>query len=297
VTTHLSSPVLAAVDGSPSSDRAVRWAAREAQRRRLPLRVIHVYTWPVSGYPPGLTVTAEVREALRDESLRIVRRAVHIARDEVPDVRVSSVSLCGATIPTLAAESGTAALVVSGSRDLGAVTGAVVGSVGVGLTVHSRCPVVVVRGEGELPASGPVVVGVDGSPASEAAVPFAFEAASLRGVPLVAVHVWSERFNEAAYWEGYLTVDWSPHEERARVVLAERLAGWQEKFPDVEVKRTVRRGDPARTLLRRAAGSQLLVVGTRGHGRLAGLALGSTSQALVQHAEIPVAVIRPHPAD
>lgn len=296
MTIHLSSPVLAAVDGSPSSDRAVRWAAREARRRRLPLRVMHVYTWPVSGYPPGLTVTVELREALRDESVHVVRRAVHIARDEVPDARVSSASLCGATIPTLAAESRTAAMVVLGSRDLGAVTGVVAGSVGIGLTAYGHCPVVVVRGDGELPVSGPVVVGVDGSPAGEAAVPFAFEEASLRGVPLVAVHVWSERFNEAAYWEGYLTADWSPREERAKVVLAERLAGWQEKFPDVEVERVVRRGDPARTLLHRATRAQLLVVGTHGHGGLTGLALGSTSHALIRHATIPVAVVRPHPA-
>lgn len=157
------------------------------------------------------------------------------------------------------------------------------------LAGHAACPVVVVREPVGASEDLPVVVGVDRSSHSEAAVAFAYEVASLRGAPLAAVHTWSVwLFNTRM---GPL-MDWEPIQTREREVLAERLAGWSEKFADVPVRRVVYRDRPARSLLEQAAHAQLLVVGSRGRGHLTGLVLGSVSHAVLHRAACPVAVVR-----
>lgn len=144
------------------------------------------------------------------------------------------------------------------------------------------------------PAHGPVVVGVDGSPASESALAMAFDEASLRGADLVAVHTWIEFSSDSAYaYAHQFIVDWDVIETRERELLAQRLAGWQERYPDVTVRRVVTRDRPVRCLLEHAADAQLLVVGSRGHSGLPGMLLGSTSQALIYHAPCPLLVVRP----
>ena len=134
-----------------------------------------------------------------------------------------------------------------------------------------------------------MVVGVDGSPTSEAATAFAFEAASLRRVPLVAVHVWRDVLVDATMAP---LLDWDVIDSDEREVLAERLAGWSEKYPDVPVRRLVARDRPARALVEESGRAQLVVVGSRGRGGFHGLLLGSVSQALLHHAHCPVAVVR-----
>ena len=156
--------------------------------------------------------------------------------------------------------------------------------------------VVVVRGEIDQkkgddtePVDGPVVVGIDGTPRSEAALKFAFEEASARQAPLVAVHTWSDALNDP-----YLApmIDWDVVETEEELQLAERLAGWGEKYPDVPVERLVTRGRAASVLLDRSKGAQLVVVGSRGHGEFAGLLLDSVSNALIHGASCPVAIVR-----
>jgi len=196
----------------------------------------------------------------------------------------------------LLAESTRAELVVLGDRGLGGFAGLLIGSVAVALAAHAACPVVVVRGaEPDRTTSRPepVVVGVDGSPAGEAAVAFAFEAAALRGVPLVAVHTWRDLLVDATMAP---LVDWDAVEADEREVLAERLAGWGEKYPDVEVRRLVTRDRPAHALVQESGRAQLVVVGSRGRGGIAGMLLGSVSQALLHHSACPVVVTRPAPA-
>jgi nucleotide-binding universal stress UspA family protein len=185
---------------------------------------------------------------------------------------------------------------VLGSRGLGGFSGLVIGSTAVAVAGHAHAPVVVIRAD-EPPADGPVVVGVDGTPVGEAAIAFAFAQASARGVDLVAVHAWTDLVVEAAYVGGAAALDFAPLEEQAAETLAERLAGWQEKYPDVHVVREVVRERAARALLRNSEHAQLVVVGTRGRGGFRGLVLGSTSQHLLQHARCPVAVVRTAPED
>ncbi|MFC5099416.1 universal stress protein [Kibdelosporangium philippinense] len=136
------------------------------------------------------------------------------------------------------------------------------------------------------------MVGVDGSPASEAAIKFAFEEASLRGASLIAVHTWTEVYLDPELNVDRIAFDTTLLEEREHELLAQRLAGWQEKYPDVLVTRVVTKGRPVRALLGYDEHAQLIVVGSRGLGGYHGMLLGSTSQALMHYALTPLAVVR-----
>ncbi len=163
-----------------------------------------------------------------------------------------------------------------------------VGSVAAAVATHATCPVVVVHGT-DRPAVGPVVVGVDGSPVSEDALAFAFDAAATRRVPLVAVRCYEP---PVFYPDSAIVVDWEAVHTEEQEVLAERLAGWGERYPDVPVERVVVQGVPAAVLVEQSETAQLVVVGSHGHGSLAGLILGSVSRAVLHRAHCPVAVVR-----
>lgn len=181
-------------------------------------------------------------------------------------------------------------MVVVGCRGRGALARGVLGSVSNGLLHHAHCPVAVIHDEDPLmphPSKAPVVVGVDGSPASERAVALAFEEASLRGVDLVAVHAWSD----SGVFE-FPGADWSTLQAMGEQTLGERLAGWQERYPDVLVRRIVVADKAAHQLVEQAESAQLLVVGSRGRGGVAGMLLGSVSTAVVNAARMPVLVVR-----
>ena len=284
--------VVAGVDGSECGLQAVRWAAAEALQRQLPLRLVAAHAWPSGGLvgDPGLGV--DYRAVLRDVVLGHLATAAADARQVAPELDIEQVEVTGYPVPVLLGESAHAEIVVLGDRGLGGFTGLLIGSVAVEVTAHASCPVIVVRGsepDRTVPRPEPVVVGVDGSPTSEAATAFAFEAASLRRVPLVAVHVWRDVLVDATMAP---LLDWDVIDSDEREVLAERLAGWTEKYPDVPVRRLVARDRPARALVEESGRAQLVVVGSRGRGGFHGLLLGSVSQALLHHAHCPVAVVR-----
>jgi len=284
--------VVAGVDGSECGLQAVRWAAAEALQRQLPLRLVAAHAWPSGGLvgDPGLGV--DYRAVLRDVVLGHLATAAADARQVAPELDIEQVEVTGYPVPVLLGESAHAEIVVLGDRGLGGFTGLLIGSVAVEVTAHASCPVIVVRGsepDRTVPRPEPVVVGVDGSPTSEAATAFAFEAASLRRVPLVAVHVWRDVLVDATMAP---LLDWEVIDSDEREVLAERLAGWTEKYPDVPVRRLVARDRPARALVEESGRAQLVVVGSRGRGGFHGLLLGSVSQALLHNAHCPVAVVR-----
>jgi nucleotide-binding universal stress UspA family protein len=285
--------VLVGVDGSDSARAAVRWGAREAERRGIPLRLVQACELPRGRHlgDPGLGV--DFHQVLVRDAREELAGSAAAAAEAAPGVEVEQQVVVGYPIPVLESESRRAQVLVLGHRGLGGVGGLLLGSVAVALAAHGACPVVVVRGPDPAPAqpsARPVAVGVDGSPTSEAALAFAYEAAAARGVPLVAVHTW---------WEMVLNptaaslVDWDAVESREREVLAERLAGWGEKYPDVRVHRLVARMRAARALVEQSERAQLVVVGSRGRGGLGGLLLGSVSHALLHHASCPVAVVAP----
>lgn len=281
--------VVVGVDGSVPAMQAVRWGAAEAERRGVPLRLVSAVGGDVAVVPhPELmrryeeVLVERAREAL-DEA------AAAVARD-TPDVRVQTALFSGHPVAVLREQAREALIVVIGDRGWSKVEGLIAGSVSVALATHAECPVVIVRGaDREGVASAPVVVGVDGSETSEAAVAFAYEAAASRRVGLVAVYVWSDQLADPLLIP--LTDTAGMNDEGLRI-LAERLAGWADKYPDVAVERVVARDRPAHALLAQAARGQLVVVGSRGRGEFAGLVLGSVSNTLLHRSPCPVAVAR-----
>ncbi|HXV91707.1 MAG TPA: universal stress protein [Pseudonocardia sp.] len=291
-------PVVVGVDGSDQALEAVRWGAREAARRRATLRLVQAFAWPGGHHVGEPYLGVDERELLRRTAREQVADAAAAAAEVAPGLEIEREVRDGHPSPLLVAESRRAQLVVLGDRGLGGFTGLLVGSVAVELAAHAACPVVVVRGAGldtppvdkGLVGEGPIVVGVDGSPTSEAAVAFAFEAAASRGVPLVAVHTWQDLYLDPA---AAVVIDWQAVETEEKALLSERLAGWCTKYPDVEVRRLVQCDRPARVLVEQSRQAQLVVVGSRGRGGFRGLLLGSVSQALLHHSACPVAVVRP----
>jgi nucleotide-binding universal stress UspA family protein len=282
-------PVVAGVDGSESALRAVRWAALEAARRRAPLRLVAAV--------PSASATAQFaysgtgpdpRDVLLRQARTHLAHAAQAAVDAAPGTAPAQEVLDGFPIPRLIEEARSAQLVALGDRGLGGVTGLLVGSVAFALAAQGACPVVVVRGRTEA-ADGPVIIGVDGSPVSEAALAFAFESAAMRRAPLLAVHVWWDLLLDPVTLP---SLDWDAMAERERAELAERLAGWGEKYPDVAVERLVARDHPARVLAEQSERAQLLVVGSRGRGGVSGLVLGSVSHAVLHRSACPVAAVR-----
>ena len=283
--------IVVGVDGSPESHAAVRWAAQEAVLRRRPVTLLHVVapivvTWPTE---PVITGFYEWQEDNATEVLKQSQETLHSEVEGSPSPEVHLELRHDGIMTELSSASESADMIVVGSRGLGPVGGAVLGSVSRALLHHARCPVIVAR-EGVVRRPDrnlPVLLGIDGSPASEAATAFAFEEASRRGVELVALHAWSD----VAVFP-VLGMDWHTYEQQGHEVLGERLAGWQEAYPDVRISRRIVCDKPARWLIDESKHAQLVVVGSRGRGGISSMLLGSVSTAVAESATTPVAVVR-----
>lgn len=201
-------------------------------------------------------------------------------------------------VPALVDLSKQADMVVVGCRGEAAVARALLGSVSSGLVHHAHCPVAVIHDEDPLTArspDAPVVVGIDGSPTSELATEIAFDEASRRGVGLVVLHAWTDMGPLEFPSINWAPIEWRNIKDQEEEVLAERLCGWQERYPDVVVHKIVMSDRPAPRLLEQAQTAQLVVVGSHGRGGFPGMLLGSVSTAVVNVAQIPVIIARmPH---
>jgi nucleotide-binding universal stress UspA family protein len=283
--------IVVGVDGSDSSRVAIDWGAREAAQRRLPLTLVYAL-------PPDIEPWLDIplshdylaaRDRHADRVIENAVRAVPHAIDDGKDIAVGHQIVSGHPVRVLVDLSKDADMVVVGSRGRGGVAGVLMGSVSSGLVHHSHCPVAVIREDVWLrnaAETAPVVVGVDGSPASEEATAIAFDEASRRGVTLVAVHTW---MNHADF--GF-AIEWDAVTAQAEEELSQRLAGWCERYPDVQVRSVVTQDNPVHRLLEESVGAQLIVVGSHGRGGFAGLMLGSVSSAVVQKSRTPVIVAR-----
>ena len=283
-------PIVVGVDGSPESKVAVDWAARDAALHGVPLKLVHVLNPPVVMSFPEVPMPAGYLQWQEDEGRKILDEFAATAREAAPELEISTEMISGPSVPMLVEQSRDAHLIAVGCRGRGALARGLLGSVSTGLAHHAFCPVAVIHDEDPTvphPSLAPVVVGVDGSPASERALGIAFTEASLRGVDLVAVHAWSDD----TVFEVPGT-DWSTLQTMGEETLSERLSGWQERFPDVLVRRVVAADRPAHQLLEQAESAQLLVVGSHGRGGFAGMLLGSVSTAVVHAAKMPVIVVR-----
>ncbi|MFI6452679.1 universal stress protein [Streptosporangium amethystogenes] len=271
--------ILVGVDGSQAALEAVSWAAREAALRDTELHVVHVMVaWPLEMTEDA--PYADVGRWMRDGAMSMLTDALNRAREEDSRVKVESSLLPGDPRSALIKAAQDADLLVVGSHGRDGFSGMLLGSVALGVAGHAVCPVAVIR---RTPArsGGEVVVGVDGSVAGVSAIEFAFAEASLRGADLRAVHAWNQPV------VGGLAEETAEVERR---LLAEALAGWGERHPDVKVTEQVEQGHPVDVLKNASAQADLLVVGSRGRGDLAGLLLGSVSHSLLQHAVCPLVV-------
>jgi nucleotide-binding universal stress UspA family protein len=292
-TQHIRRTVVVGVDGSTSALRAVRWGAAEAARRQEALRLVTAFGWVVHHLPARPGIEDSYRDTLLARAREHLAEAGRVAEREGAGIEIETQLIEGSPIQVLGSEADRAQLLVLGDRGLTRVEGLLVGSVTIGLATHAACPVVVVRGDERDPseaASLPVLVGVDGSSTSDAAIGFAIEAAASRGVSLVALHTWSDMMFDPSL--AGVVADWDVVERAERRVLSEQVGGWAAKFPDTPVELLVRRDQPAHSLLAETARAQLVVVGCRGHGQFVGMVLGSVSNALMHRAPCPVAVVR-----
>lgn len=285
-------PVIVGVDGSPASNVAVEWAAHDAARRGVALKLLHVMTPPTVVAFPEVPIPPGYLDWQEDEGRKILEKARAVVADAAGDasLEVTTDMVIGPTVPTLAEESAAAQMIVVGCRGQGALARTLLGSVSTGLVHQAHCPVAIVRDEDpsmQQPSHAPVVVGVDGSPASEHALEIAFEQASFRGVDLVAVHAWSD----TGVFE-FPGADWVTRQEMGEQTLSERLSGWQERYPDVLVRRVVVADQPAQQLIEQSESAQLLVVGSHGRGGLTGMLLGSVSTSVVHSARVSMIVAR-----
>jgi len=283
--------ILVCVDGSAASDAAVVWGVGEAIMRRLPITLMHVIPPVIVGWPVG-PLYADMPEWQKDNAQHAIDHArktlrASVGESEPPETRTEIVY--SSVVPALIDASKDAWMIVAGSQGLGALGRLLLGSVTTGLAHHAHCPVAVIHSnESAAPDSNaPVLLGIDGSPASEGATALAFDEASPRGVGLQALHVWSD-----VGVFPVLGMDWRDRESEGQEILAERLAGWQERYPDVRVERLLFCDKPSQWLLKQSEHAQLVVVGSRGRGGFPGMLLGSVSSAVMQAAKVPVIVVR-----
>ncbi len=295
--------ILVGVDGSAASLHALDWAAQEAVIHGLGLRLVCGYALPsfaAASLDGGYA-------ALDDSAIRAGAQAVvadaaeHVAHVGVP---VTSHVTVGDAAAVLIDESARVTMAVVGTRGGGGFAERLLGTVSSALPAHAQCPTIVVptrrkaKGappEEEPPAVRPVrrvVVGLDGSPQAELALRWAIREAKTWGAELVAV-------TGVPVTAGSGTLAWLPaavdHQQvledvaTALDVLIDRVAAEEPGVP--EITRTVLDGTGAQLLTEASGDSDLLVVGSRGRGGFAGLLLGSTSQAVLHHAQCPVMIV------
>lgn len=287
----LNPPIVAAVDGSAASHHAVAWAAVDAGLRRCPLQIVTSIAVPGT-FGPGPVLSETAGQRLRVEGERVLTEAARTARTAAAGetVVLGTQVVDRPIVPELIDRSSHVRMLVVGNRGLGAYRRELLGSVSSAVIRHAHCPVAVVSSASATNAGSahkPVLVGVDGTANSVPAIQLAFEEASWRKVGVVALHAWNDTGETVLPSEGGAVTRQQEDE-----LLAERLAGFGERYPDVSVRRALVRDRPVRSLLAEAEYAQLIVTGSHGHGGFTGMLLGSTSAALLPSVECPMIVVR-----
>ncbi|MFJ1706673.1 universal stress protein [Kitasatospora sp. NPDC088346] len=279
-------PIVLGVDARGPGQLATPWAADEADRRRLPLLLVHAV--------PQLTTDLRgfekrYREELHHNGGQMLDEAAALAGERHPGLEVSSTLVDGNPGQVLCRESRQAELVVLGSRRLSRAKEFLSAySVAVPVSAQATCPVIVVREPEHITQEPPyIVVGVDGSPPSAAATDVAFDLAARRGATLQAIWVWQSQL--------IARVDEHTAVQTLRRLLTETTAGHASRYPDVELTHEVIRGHPVEELTKASKHALAVVVGRRGHGGFTGMRLGSVPHGLLQHAPCPIVTV-PLPA-
>lgn len=268
----MAQPIVVGVDSTEGSLAALDFAAGEAHRRRLPLRLLTAASSGAAGQP-------------------VIGAALRRISTQWPGMAVTGRTVTDDPASVLLAASRNATLVVVGRRAAEAPPGP--RSVSAQVAAHSLCPTIIVPKDAPDTTRAPVLLGLGMSPEDDAAIGFAFEEASLRQVPLLAVHVWAGVPAAAVGTISPFSYDVHGAQSAADRMVAAALTGWAEKYPDVTVDRMpLYDVNPSRTLLDASALAGLVVIGARRYGRRSSQLLGSVARTLIQHATRPVAIVR-----
>ncbi|MFI0354955.1 universal stress protein [Actinomadura sp. 9N407] len=268
------SQVVVGFDGSREGERSLRWAVDEARRRHIGLTVCHAWAWPYPDVRPG----ADVRRAMEETAEHVLDHGVALARELAPRSGITGRLVEGPAALALTQESAGAELVVVGANGLEETA---LGATAFQVAARASCPVIVVRDVG--PGDGRVVIGYDGSVASVAALAFGFEEAALQGWRVHIVH--GQGAEPGAETE--------PSRQAVSARVDDALAPWAQRHPNIDAKTSIVPEPARRALAEAAEGAQMLVVGDRETDGIPPLLLGSTSQALLQHAPCPIALVHP----
>ena len=276
--------VVVGTDGSAHAGNAVVWAADEAQRRYLPLRIVSVFEEWTSTRPDAEGLRADQEQ----QATAMLAEAKESTLARYPALQVETVLRIGDVVEELAEQAKTARVLVTGTRGRGGFAGMLLGSTSQALTIRSAAPLVVVPGP-PAPDNARIVVGVDGSEESDRALRFAADSALARGVDLVAVQAVPQpmAFGAGEVY-GFMLDDIL---KEAEVAAEDQVAAVRTEHPDLELTTAVELGHPAEVLRRLGDGAQLLVVGSRGRSRARSMLLGSISHGVLHHAPCPVAVL------
>lgn len=291
-------PVVAAVNGTAASGRALDWAADDARRRGRGLRVVYAFDWPLRHSLPRGLPGFDVDEFAR----RIVDEARERALARVADLDVRAVHVTGDPVPVLLTESQSAHSLVVGAHRMTTMDRVLPESTALELLADASCPVVVVPDREPGPSHDRLVLGADGSRSARTATEWAFATADTWRARLRAVTV-----REETRWWRFGALEeptWTMTEEerrraeeedvrRARRTLSEGIGDERERWPRVRVEEVVETGHPVEVLCAAARDCDLMVVGSHGRGGFAGMLLGSVSRNVISHSPVPVAVVRP----
>ena len=279
-------PILVAYDGSPDAHRALEWTAHESLRTgaRIQVLLVNEVPPPAWGDAAGMAV---VTEGFVLDSSTLLEQAKTFLADagiRTPTIQQRS----GHVVGELLRAAASASTVVIGSRGHGRAGEALLGSVSQHIARHATCPVIVVREPHDAEARR-IVVGIDGSQTSAAALDYACERAESTGETVVAIHGWHVRAPSTDVWNSKArSVDTADRE----LLLAESVAGVRADHPDVRLEQEVVPVAPDKCIVDASASASLVVVGSRGRGFFSGMLLGSVSQAVLHRATCPVAVVR-----
>lgn len=263
--------IIVAADGSKHADRAVVWAAEQAQLEQRALVV----------------VTTD-----GNHLHRINQDAAQLAADTAPDIEVIPLTAAGDPRAILVELSREAHLLVVGSRGHGTVQSMLLGSVSAAVSRLAWCPVIVCRPRADGHRGRGVLVGADGTPDSLAVIEFAFAQASMRGMALTVVHcIW----DVVAAVTGDRNVSLDGVElgegDDVHLLLAESIAGFGEKYPDVPVTVRVTHGLVDDVIGGRTGAWDLVVVGRHPVDTVSRLVKGSIATAVVERAHTVVGVV------
>jgi len=282
MTSYPRRPVVIGLDEANDSLEAVRLAAIEARLRSLPLDVVSVFP----SVPPDLSAADPWPP--RGAARRRIMRATTVIERMPAGIEYDGRLEAGSLADILVDRARHADCVFIGPTARHTAAGPTAAE---RVAAHSVAPVCVIPMHTALPG-GPIVVGVAGVGSVEPLLRAAFPEAAWRGVALHAVYVWTAVPNTALGTLDPFNYHPAAAAAEADRVLAEALAGWQEKFPDVEVHRRALHGpDAERGLAAFTADASMVVVApTTAPGRSAQL-LGPVTRGLLHDARCPVLVV------